>query len=122
MRRLLPILFTLTIGCAQSAPRHLSSDQHRARIEQHLIAPDYAPHIPKNHDSLNDRLAHWHVPGVSIAVINNGKVDWSHGYGTADLQTGKPVDEQTLFHGASLSKTINAIAVLKFAQDGKIDL
>src|SRR3954467_1588285 len=111
MRRFVLIFCALLISCTarNAPPRFVSADEHRARIEQHLIAPDYAPRIPKNHDSLADRLAHWHVPGVSIAVINNGKVDWAHGYGVADLQTGAPVDEHTLFHGASLSKPVNAI-------------
>src|SRR5207253_1074124 len=73
-------------------------------------------------DSLAERLAYWHVPGVSIAVINDGKIEWAKGYGVADLDAHMAVDEQTLFHGASLSKTVNALAVLKFVQDGKLDL
>jgi CubicO group peptidase (beta-lactamase class C family) len=123
MRRLLLIFFTLVVGCApQSQQSNLTAEQHRARIERHLVAPDYAKRVPKGHDSLADRLAYWHVPGVSVAVINDGKVDWAAAYGTADLESGKRVDERTLFHGASLSKPVNAIAVLKFAQEGKVDL
>jgi CubicO group peptidase (beta-lactamase class C family) len=121
MRRLVPLLFIfLALGCAQE-PATIRA-RHIARIEQRLIAPDYAKPVPSDHASINDRLAHWHVAGVSIAVINDGKVEWAKGYGVADLATGRAVDEHTLFHGASLSKPVNAITVLKFVQDGKLEL
>ena len=121
MRRLAPLLLLIiAVGCAQD-PAAVRA-KHIARIEQHLIAPDYANPVPANHASINDRLAYWHVPGVSIAVINGGKVEWARGYGVADLDTGKAVDEHTLFHGASLSKPVNAMTVLKFVQDGKLAL
>lgn len=121
MRRLVPLLLIfLAFGCAQDPAAARAS--HIARIERHLIAPDYARPVPPDQASIEDRLARWHVPGLSIAVINDGKVEWAKGYGVADLATGKAVDEHTLFHGASLSKPVNAIAVLKFVQDGKLDL
>ncbi len=121
MHRFAPIcLIILSLSCAQE-PVDLRA-KHMARVEQHLIAPDYARAVPADHASIADRLAFWHVPGVSVAVINNGKVEWARGYGVADLATSKPVDEHTLFHGASLSKPLNAICALTFVQDGKLDL
>lgn len=121
MRRFAPLLFlVISLSCAQE-PTDLRA-KHMAAIEGHLLAPDYAKSVPTEHASIADRLAFWHVPGVSVAVINNGKVEWAKGYGVADLATGKPVDPHTLFHGASLSKPINAISVMTFVQDGKLDL
>lgn len=118
-RRVLPLLiaFASLIGCQSHAPQAM-----RARIEQHLHAPDYLPKVPSEHASIEDRLAHYRVPGVSVAVIDHGQVVWAMGYGTADVQTRAPVDEHTLFHGASLSKTVNAITVMTLVQDGKLDL
>jgi CubicO group peptidase (beta-lactamase class C family) len=113
-------LILIAISCAK-ARVDLPVD-HIGRIEQHLIAPEYLKAVPSDHASLQERMAFYHVPGVSIAVIDHGKVEWAHGYGIADLTTGSTVDEHTLFHGASLSKPINAITVLKFVQDGKLDL
>jgi CubicO group peptidase (beta-lactamase class C family) len=124
MRRLGPIFIAIVlIGCSQrQAPPAVTPASHAERIERRLIAPDYAKPIPADHATLQDRLAYWHVPGVSIAVINNGKVEWARGYGIADLQTGRQVDEHTLFHGASLSKMVNAVTVLCFVQQGRLDL
>ena len=121
MRRFAPILLILlSLSCAQE-PVDLRA-KHIARVEQHLVAPDYAHPVPAEHASIADRLAFWHVPGVSIAVINNGKVEWAKGYGMADLATSKLVNQRTLFHGASLSKPVNAISALTFVQEGKLDL
>jgi CubicO group peptidase (beta-lactamase class C family) len=119
MRRIsLCCLFLVIGGCSQPA----APPAHLARIEQRLIAPDYAAPIPPDHATIQDRLAYWHVPGVSIAVINDGKIEWTKGYGVADLESRRPVDAHTLFHGASLSKPVNAVTVLAFVQEGKLDL
>lgn len=62
------------------------------------------------------------VPGLSIAVINNFQIEWTKGYGWADLKEEKPVTTEVAFGAASVSKAINGFAFLKLAQDGKIDL
>src|SRR4051812_10455718 len=123
MRRLSLIFATMVLlGCSQrqTVPA-VTTASHVERIEQRLVAPDYATPIPAGQATLADRLAYWHVPGVSIAVINDGKVEWARGYGIADLETGRRVDEHTLFHGASLSKMVNAVTVLALVQQGRLD-
>jgi len=62
------------------------------------------------------------VPGVSIAVIRDFKIHWAKGYGIADVKSGVPVNTETLFQAASISKTINAMAILKAVQEGKFTL
>lgn len=66
-------------------------------------------------------MAQLHVPGVSIAVIRNGHIDWTRGYGVRYL-AGPSVTPQTLFCAASISKPITAMGVLKLVEKGKIDL
>ncbi len=61
------------------------------------------------------------VPGVSIAIIRKGKLDWASGYGVASLG-GPPISNETLFAAASISKPVTALGVLKLVQNGKIDL
>jgi CubicO group peptidase (beta-lactamase class C family) len=115
------VIALLLIGCSHASGSRTAADRV-ARIENHLVAPDYARPVPKDHASIRERMVYWHVPAVSIAVINNGHVEWARAYGIADLETGRPADVRTLFHGASLSKPVNAITVLKFVQDGKLSL
>ena len=69
-----------------------------------------------------DRMAYYKVKGLSLAVIQNYKMVWTKGYGWADEKEKRPVTEKTLFHAASISKSINSMGVLKLAQDKKIDL
>ncbi len=62
------------------------------------------------------------VPGMSIAVIKDFEVHWAKGYGIADVETGAPVDTETMFQAASISKPVAAMAVLEAVQDGLFTL
>ena len=69
------------------------------------------------HLSIEELLDHYDVPGVSIAVIQDFGIEWAAGYGIADAISGAPVDTETLFQAASISKPVNAMAILRAAQD-----
>ena len=70
---------------------------------------------------LADRMAALHVPGVSIAVIHAGKIEWARGFGVTSIG-GEDVNPNTLFQAASISKPVTAMAVLRLVQEGKLDL
>jgi CubicO group peptidase (beta-lactamase class C family) len=72
--------------------------------------------------TIEERMSHYKVPGLSIAVIKDYKIDWAKGYGQADMSEGRNVTEETLFQAASISKSLNGVGLVKLAQDGKIDL
>ncbi len=72
--------------------------------------------------SLSDRMARNHTPGVSIAVINNGALEWACGFGVREQGKPEPVTPATLFQAGSISKPIFALAVMRLAQEGKLDL
>lgn len=62
-----------------------------------------------------------HVPGVSIAVVHNGVIDWAQGFGVQQVG-GKSVTTDTRFQAGSISKPIAAMAVLRLVQEGKLSL
>ncbi len=62
------------------------------------------------------------VPGVSIALIRDGKVAWSRGFGVKDRVSGAPVDGRTVFEAASMSKPVFAYAVMKLCERGVLNL
>jgi CubicO group peptidase (beta-lactamase class C family) len=62
------------------------------------------------------------VPGMSIAVIKDFQVHWTKTYGMADVATGRAVETMTRFQAASISKPLTAMAAVKLAQDGRLDL
>lgn len=68
------------------------------------------------------RMASLHVPGVSVAMVREGKLDWAKGYGIAHQDGAKPVDENTLFQAGSISKPVAAIAALQLVEQGKLEL
>jgi CubicO group peptidase (beta-lactamase class C family) len=70
---------------------------------------------------LTDRMAALHVPGVSIAVIHDGNIEWAKGYGVVSVG-GAPVTPETLFQAASISKPVTAMAVMHLVQTGKLNL
>src|SRR5262249_22891886 len=67
-------------------------------------------------------LTQFNVPGVSVAVIKDFKVDWAKGYGVADVETRAPVTTDTVFQAASISKTVAAMMSMKAIQEGRFNL
>lgn len=62
------------------------------------------------------------MPGLSIAFINNGKVVYHKAIGVTNIATRTPVDDQSIFEAASLSKPLFAFFVMKTVEDGLLDL
>jgi CubicO group peptidase (beta-lactamase class C family) len=63
-----------------------------------------------------------HTPGVSIAEIKDFKIQWAKGYGLADIKAGRPVETNTLFQAASISKPVTAMAALRLVQEGRFSV
>ncbi len=62
------------------------------------------------------------VPGISVAVVQDGELVWSRGFGMADLENFVPATPFTLFRLGSISKPITATAILELSERGKLDL
>lgn len=72
--------------------------------------------------TLEERMKFYNIKGLSIAVVKDYKLDWAKAYGWADEAEHRKATTETVFQAASISKSLNAVGVLKLAQDGKLDL
>jgi serine beta-lactamase-like protein LACTB len=63
-----------------------------------------------------------HVPGLSVAVIDRGRVILTQGYGVADVENSVAATADTVYRIASISKPITATAAMKLVEAGKLDL
>ncbi|MGB0035650.1 MAG: serine hydrolase domain-containing protein [Candidatus Acidiferrales bacterium] len=102
---LLFALFTATshLVCAQDAKL---SAAKRAQIES----------------AISKFMSANNVPGLGAAVVENGQLVWSKGFGKADLENSVPATEHTLFRLGSVSKPLTATAAMQLWERGKLDL
>lgn len=73
-------------------------------------------------DYVKKRMQEMHIPGLSLAVVKEGKIIKASGYGLANLETNTPAAPETAYKTASLSKPFIAAAILLLMQEGKIGL
>jgi CubicO group peptidase (beta-lactamase class C family) len=93
-----------------------------------FVLATFAVHTQNDGTSISDAAAmrqlleKFNVPGVSIAIIKDFKIETALAYGVADAETGAKVTPTTMFQAASISKPVAAMASLKAVQDGKFSL
>ena len=89
------------------------------QAQQHELSPEKRTQIEA---AVSKFMAATHVPGVSVAVVENGEYEWSEGFGFADLENNAPASEHTLYRLASISKSLTAVAAMQLFQRGQLDL
>lgn len=110
------VLFVLPDAYAQSP----DINQKIKQVENNLVMPVQIEGDPGF--TIGEMMTLYKLNGLSIAVIDNYKLDWAKGYGWADAEKKIPVTSQTLFQAASISKSLNSVGILKLVQDKKLDL
>lgn len=105
-----------------AASQNKSSVAERiARVENGLLTSV----VIKDQNSamtIADRMKHYKVPGVSVAVINDGKIEWAKGYGVTEAGGSTPVTAETMFQAASISKPVAAMGMLALVEKGLLTL
>ncbi|MCC6178751.1 MAG: serine hydrolase [Chloroflexi bacterium] len=71
---------------------------------------------------VQERMSAWNVPGLALAIVENGRVSVTRGYGAANLTDGTPMTPHTLVAVGSTTKGVTALAVMQLAEQGTIDL
>jgi len=121
------ILATLIFSLWVSAPLGQSTHedvvaQRIERVENGLLPPAVLKGEAPEKMKLADRMRFYKTPGVSIALINDGKIEWARGYGVLEAGGKEPVTPETLFQAASISKSLTAMVVMRLVEQGKLDL
>ncbi|MBN6100644.1 serine hydrolase [Xanthomonas sp. CFBP 8703] len=119
--RLLTLLALGVVSCNIAGAAPPASSAQMRRVETGLLPAVVVQDQATTTLSLREQMDALHVPGVSIAVIHGGRVDWAKGYGVTAAD-GAPVDARTLFQAGSVSKPVAAMAALKLVQDKRLAL
>jgi len=93
-----------------------------ASVERGLLPAVRVQGEPIELAGLSERMAALKVTGLSIAVFDEAGVLWAKGYGLADVESRAAVGTGTLFQAGSISKSVNALAVLRAAAEGRFSL
>ena len=109
-------------GGQQPIPSATEVEARIARVESGLLGPVRISGREARPFALADRMAFHRVPGLSVAVIHGGRIEWARAYGLADVESGRPVTPETLFQAASMSKPVAALAALRLVEKGRIGL
>ncbi|MDE0100841.1 MAG: serine hydrolase [Bryobacterales bacterium] len=104
-------------ACGDAVP-----DGPATQVESALLPTFVIRGEPTPRTSLADRMKELGVPGVSVAVLVDGEIEWARAYGFAELESRRPVTTHTLFQAASISKPVAALAALQLVQEGLVAL
>jgi CubicO group peptidase (beta-lactamase class C family) len=92
---------------------------HNAVAQDTKLSPEKRMQIEA---TVSKFMAAKSIPGVSVAVVENGAFIWSAGFGMADLENFVPATSSTLYRLASISKPLTAVAAMQLFERGKLDL
>lgn len=116
------LFITLSLWSCKSSDDSVNVAERIQRIENGLqpnlqITGDSIPNF-----NIEERLKELGIPGVSIAVLNKGEIEWAKGYGMADSAENRIVTDKTMFLAGSISKPVAALRAHQLAEDGLIHL
>lgn len=104
---IIPIIFLL-INLILSAQREIITEQGKRNdiIEREITS----------------LMKQYSIPGLSLAIIRNGQIDYVKGFGVKNINTNDQVNSNTVFPAASLTKPVFSYFVLKLHDEGMIDI
>ena len=122
---LLTLILTCNIGVVSfsQTSKILESNTIQQRIES--VENSLGPLVSNKGESLwniEKQMQKYNVPGLSIAVIHDHEIEWAKGYGSTGGKESLNVTEQTVFQAASMSKFVNAVAMMKLIDSKKVSL
>jgi len=117
-RRFIPIIFSLIIHLVQN--QGYGQQTNTKNTIKNLVGKE----VPTDSIEvfIENQMQTLNVPGISLAIINDGEVVYHLVKGYADVDKKQKVTDRTIFEGASLSKPLFAYFIMGFVEEGKLDL
>jgi CubicO group peptidase (beta-lactamase class C family) len=113
------VSLVFVLACGQAA---VAADPRIDLVEHGLVGKFYLAGTERRANSLAERMRFYHVPAVSIAVVDDYGVAWARAYGVRDVALNAPAQETTLFQAASMSKPVAAAAILRLFEERGLSL
>ncbi|MEW4490642.1 serine hydrolase [Thalassoglobus sp. JC818] len=104
------------------APRLFAQDKDVAKAEASAAVSFNDAAIQKLEAAISYEMEQKNLPAISIALVNRDGVLWSSGFGHKDLEGETPCDPATIFRLGSVSKLFTDLAIMKLADEGKLDI
>lgn len=108
MKKLLLLLLLATAAHAE--------DPRISRVTRGLLPPVVIEGGPVW--TIEERMRFYQVPGLSVAIVDGGRIVWAKGYGFADVRTARPVTTRTMFLAGSISKPVAAVGAVDLVERG----
>jgi CubicO group peptidase (beta-lactamase class C family) len=112
----------MLVAAAAALAAQSPADERIRRIEAGLLPPVILKGQPLRTSKLDDRMRDLKIPGVSVAVFDKGRIEWTRGWGVAVATSGRKVEADTRFQAASLSKPVAAAVALALVSKGRMSL
>jgi CubicO group peptidase (beta-lactamase class C family) len=118
----LVVCSTYTAAAFAASSDSTALNEKISRVEQGLSTSVVVKGASAQKMRLADRMHYHQVPAVSIAVVNNGQIEWARAYGVNVTGNTEHTTPSTLFQTASISKGVSAMAALHLVEQGKLQL
>ena len=119
---LLLTAYVLTAGLTLGSAAKVDTSEKRIERVENRLMKVVDGKVVDVEMGLVERMEHYHVPGVSIAVISDFGIEWAKGYGVLEAGGNQLVEPDTLFHAGSIAKPVAAAAALALVERGLLDL
>ncbi|MEM8929987.1 MAG: serine hydrolase domain-containing protein [Acidobacteriota bacterium] len=115
------------MAACESAPRvppppDTGPELEALQLQQRLVPSVWPTPPPDTGWSLRERMDHYRVPGVAVAVVDDGELRFVKNWGVLTADGEEPVVDDTRFQGASIAKALTATLALRLADQGDLDL
>ncbi len=122
MRKLVRVAYVLAMISVPAAAQQAGPASSKiVAVEEGLTSAVVLAGTPTPRRSIMTEMRRLNVPGVSVAVLHGGTIDWSKGYGVTRAG-GAPVTPDTLFQAGSISKPVTALAALRLVEQHRLTL